>query len=265
MKATQRRVRIDLGYDGTDFFGSQRQRVVRTVQLVVEQTLSHLTGEDVTIALAGRTDRGVHAVGQVASGSVRWRQDVESLRFAVDSLTPNDVTIQAVRDVSDSFHARFDAQEREYRYRIWNARTPPTLLRRFAWHVRSELDVERMNTAAAMLIGRRDFSSFAGAGLGVPGSVVDCSRSLIAAEWRRIDQDWERGAADDCLLEFRVRADRFLPHMVRNIVGNLIEVGRGTKSVDWFTSMIAARDRRVADPPAPPHGLVLWSVAYPEG
>ncbi len=258
-------VRIDLGYDGTDFYGSQRQASVRTVQQVVEDGLRRLTGTTTSIDLAGRTDRGVHAVGQVASSSVRWRNDQESLRYALDSVTPHDVSILALSEAPDGFHARFDARAREYRYRVWCGHQPPILMRRYAWHVRHPMSVERMNEAAKLLIGRHDFASFAGAGLGVPGSPADCSRQMSVAIWSEAPAGWERGSDDVRVLEFRVRADRFLPHMVRNIVGNLVEVGRGTQSVEWFAHVLESRDRRVAAAGAPPQGLALWSVEYPAG
>lgn len=264
MAPNVRNFRFDLGYDGTDYFGSQRQRGVRTVQQVVEDALSRLTNEPVRLALAGRTDRGVHAVGQIASGRVRWRRDAEALRYALDALTPADITIVGARAVSDDFHARFSASGREYRYRVWNAAAPPTLTRRFCWHDRAGLDLERLNEAAAALIGNRDFSSLAGAGLGIPAATVDCRRMVTIAEWRIVPVEWE-WRPDARVLEFRVKADRFLPHMVRNMVGSMVEVGHGTRTVEWFEAMLSARDRRIAAPPAPPHGLVLWSVEYPEG
>lgn len=235
------------------------------MQQVVEEALSRLTGSPATINLAGRTDRGVHAVGQVASTTIRWRRDAESLRYALDSLTPEDVSIIAVSEITEGFHARFDARSREYRYRVWNETAPPVLMRRYTWQVRQPLSVERMNEAAAILIGRNDFSSFAGAGLGVPGSPADCKRELSVAKWTDGPRGWERGNDDERILEFRVRADRFLPHMVRNIVGNLVEVGREARSVEWFANVLASRDRRAAAAGAPPQGLILWSVEYPTG
>ena len=257
-------MRIDLGYDGTAFYGSQRQRDRRTVQQVVEEALSRLSSREVELAFAGRTDRGVHAVGQVASGEVAWRRDDESLRFALDSLTPEDVTITGVRQADSQFHARFSARSREYRYRIWNGPVPPVLVKRYAWHVRTDLDVRLMSSAAELLIGEHDFSSFAGAGLGVPWSPVDCVRTVFQSEWRLSANDWERDVSEAQILEFRIRASGFLPHMVRNVVGNLFAVGRGQRSLEWFASVLAERDRRVAEAPAPPNGLVLWSVEYPE-
>ena len=264
MNAEYRHVRIDLGYDGTDFFGSQRQRDRRTVQQVVEEGLGQLTNQDVQLAFAGRTDRGVHAVGQVASGTVAWRRDEESLRFALDSLTPADVSITGVHWVDERFHARFSAATREYRYRIWNDPLPPILVKRYAWQIRESLDVTAMSNAARQLLGEHDFSSFAGAGLGVPWNTVDCARTVFHSEWRLLPNEWERDSSRVQVLEFGIRANGFLPHMVRNIVGNLSAVGRGLRSVDWFATVLADRDRRLAEAPAPPNGLVLWSVKYPE-
>jgi tRNA pseudouridine38-40 synthase len=260
VSAGARHVRIDLGYDGTDFYGSQRQSDQRTVQQEVEAALKRLTNKDVRLAFAGRTDRGVHAVGQVASGSICWRRDDESLRYALDSLTPGDISITGVRTVDEVFHARYSARARVYRYRIWNGPTPPVLLRRFVWHERAELNLAAMNAAARSLIGEHDFATFAGAGLGVPGSGTDCTRVVSTAAWRQIADEWEPGGT---IFEFEIRANGFLAHMVRNIVGNVCEVGRGRATTEWFEGVIAERDRREAAAPAPPHGLVLWSVEYP--
>jgi len=263
MAAIVRRYRIDLGYDGTDFYGSQRQRGVRTVQEVVEDGLSRLSNGAVSLSFAGRTDRGVHAIGQVASVDLRWQRNAEALRYALDEKTPPDVSIVGVRPVGAGFHARFSASQREYHYRVWNAAVPPVLSRRFCWHVRADLDLTRLNDAAAALVGRKDFASLAGDGLGVPTSLADCTRRVTLAEWRALPEEWDRASSQ--FLEFRVRADRFLPHMVRTMVGNMVEVGHGIRTTEWFESMLAARDRRVAVAPAPPQGLVLWSVEYPEG
>ncbi|HEX7103880.1 MAG TPA: tRNA pseudouridine(38-40) synthase TruA [Nitrolancea sp.] len=260
MAAGIRHVRIDLGYDGTAFFGSQRQSERRTVQQEIEVALKQLTSRDVRLAFAGRTDRGVHAVGQVASGSLAWRRDDESLRFALDSLTPDDVSITGVQTVEEGFHARYSARSRVYRYRIWNGPTPPAMLRRFVWHQRAELNLAAMNAVAQRLIGEHDFASFAGDGIGVPGSGVDCTRTVLAASWRSLTDQWEPGGA---ILEFEIRANGFLPHMVRNIVGNICAVGQDRARPEWFEGVIARRDRRQAEPPAPPQGLVLWSVEYP--
>ncbi|HEX3723875.1 MAG TPA: tRNA pseudouridine synthase A, partial [Nitrolancea sp.] len=225
MTAERWHFRIDLGYDGTDFFGSQRQRDRRTVQQVVEEALSRLSNHDVRIDLAGRTDRGVHAVGQVASGEVSWRGEEESLRYALDSLTPDDVSILGVSRASDRFHARFSARSREYRYRIWNGPYPSTLLKRYVWHCRDDIDIVAMSDAAELLQGEHNFAAFAGAGLGVPWSAADCVRTVFASDWRLVPNEWEVGTSGSRLLEYRIRATGFLPHMVRDIVGSLCAVG----------------------------------------
>jgi tRNA pseudouridine38-40 synthase len=134
------------------------------------------------------------------------------------------------------------------------------LLRRFVWHERAELNLAAMNAAANSLIGEHDFASFAGDGMGVPGKGTDCTRIVSTATWRQIANEWEPGGT---LFEFEIGANGFLAHMVRNIVGNLCEVGRGRETPEWFEGVIARRDRRQAGAPAPPQGLVLWSVEYP--
>lgn len=264
MKPAARPFRIDLGYDGTDFFGSQRQPGVRTVQGVLEDAGTRLTGEPVTIAMAGRTDRGVHAVGQVASCRLVWRGSERELTRALDALTPDDVVIYRVRGAPDEFHARYSARFREYRYRVWECPVAPVLLRRVVWWVRSPLDVRAMGIAAGEITGRRDFASLAGSGAGVPGSGISTERTVFAAEWREVPQAFEGPQSRGRLLEFRIRADGFLPHMVRNLVGCLVQIGRGERPPEWLGLLLAARDRRLAGAPAPPHGLALWRVGYDE-
>jgi tRNA pseudouridine38-40 synthase len=252
-------VRIDVGYDGRNFYGSQRQALGRTVQSELEGVLKTVTGEDVRLAFAGRTDRGVHAAGQVASGKVTWRKDLEHLRHALDSLTGDDLVIFRVDEVDDHFHARFSAVRREYRYRVFVSSRAPVLLRGFAWWIRKSIDLDIMNDASRILIGHHDFRSFAGAGVGTRHSTVDTRRLLDLAEWHTLSNQLEPSGA---LVEFRVRANAFLPHMVRNITGALIEVGTGSHEPKLIESLLAERDRKQAPSPAPPDGLTLWSVEY---
>lgn len=259
-----RRYRIDFGYDGSEFFGSQRQAGKRTVQSVLEDALSRLANDNVTVALAGRTDRGVHAVGQVASTQLSWSRSDETLRYGLQSLTPSDVVVTAIQEVEERFHARFDAREREYRYRIWQGLTPPIMLARYVWHVRTELDLNAMTQASGNLPGRRDFSAVAGAGVGVPGSETNCERHVFQADWREVPQEIEPGSGSGTLLEFRIKANAFLPHMVRNIVGDLVAIGRRERTPVWIDEILQGRDRRAGAPTAPPQGLVLWKVSYSE-
>ncbi|HLI51992.1 MAG TPA: tRNA pseudouridine synthase A, partial [Thermomicrobiaceae bacterium] len=164
-----RRYRIQFGYDGTHFHGSQIQPGVRTVQGELEVAAGRITGHPVQFAFAGRTDRGVHALGQVASGDLSWRSTPEQLARALQAVTPDDIVVQRVTLVNDRFHARFSARSREYRYLIWTGPIPPILSRGWVWHIRRALDCPAMNAAGAMLLGEHDFASFAGDGLGVPG------------------------------------------------------------------------------------------------
>ncbi len=259
-----RTFRIDLGYDGTDFWGSQRQPGRRTVQGELEAALAALTGQAAPVTLAGRTDRGVHAVGQVASVAVRWRRSPRELARGLDALTPDDLAVYGAHEVEEGFHARFSARRREYRYRIWEGERPPLLLRRYVWQVRRPLDLPAMQAAAASLVGRRDFAAVAGSGTGVPGAGVETTRRVRAAEWRVLPQRIEPTGREGRLLEFAIEADAFLPQMVRNIVGDLVAIGTGRRPIDWMASLLEARDRRRGEAPAPPHGLVLWRVSYDE-
>lgn len=258
----ERRVfRIDLGYDGADFAGSQVQPGVRTVQGVVEEALARLTDEPVRLALAGRTDRGVHAVGQVASGSLRWERPVEALAAGLRALTPPDVAIYRVALAPAGFHARYDAVAREYRYRIWSGAPPPLLLRGAVWHQRRPLDLQAMVRAAEALPGEQDFAAVAGSGVGVPWAEIDRRRRVISAHWVALEQPIEPGEGAR-LLEFRIVAGGYLPQMVRNIVGDLVLIGRGERPVGWLAELLRGHDRRLGAAPAPPEGLVLWHVSY---
>jgi tRNA pseudouridine38-40 synthase len=254
--------RIDLGYDGTAFWGSQRQNGVRTVQADLEAVLEHVTGEPTAAIFAGRTDRGVHAVGQVANARLMWGRDSEALARALMALTPEDIGIYRVRRVDERFHARYAAREREYRYRLWNGSRPSVLLRRYVWHVRRPLEVEAMREAAGSLVGEHDFASFAGAGTGQPASGVNCVRSMRAAAVEIETATLEPLGPETRLVEIRVTANAFLPHMVRNIVGSLVAIGLGERDRNLIADLLRARDRRLAPAPAPPTGLALWRVTY---
>ncbi len=256
---SERHVRIDLGYDGRHYYGSQRQPNVRTVQEELERTIAGITQQEPRLAFAGRTDRGVHAIGQVASGSVSWTGDLERLRHAIDSRSPEDLRVYRVSDAEDGFHARFSASRREYRYRVLRSDLAPVLLRGLMWPVRKSIDLNRLNDASKRLVGERDFRSFTGAGQGAGSATTNTKRSLDVAEWRRLDNLIEPGGE---LYEFRVRANAFLPHMVRNLAGALIEIGTGERPAEWIDELLERRDRTIAPPPAPPEGLILWSVEY---
>jgi tRNA pseudouridine38-40 synthase len=259
---------LTISYDGTDFAGSQRQPGVRTVQAVVEAALAGLFGRAEPTTFAGRTDRGVHAAGQVV-GCADRRADLTErvLRDALNARLPADVGVLEVERRGADFHARYDARWRAYRYRVWTG-GPAPLARRYVWRQGGSLDPEAMDEAAGRLVGRRDFASFAGGGEGVPWSERrrrprGTERTLFGCRCVEIPAWWTGGeGASGRVVEVRVVADGFLPQMVRNLAGALVEVGRGAKGPAWLDEVLAAKDRRIGVATAPAHGLTFWRVGY---
>jgi tRNA pseudouridine38-40 synthase len=253
------RLRLTLAYDGAAFAGSQIQPGQRTVQGVVERALSTLDGQPVRAVFAGRTDTGVHALGQVAHADVHRTRESDTWRQGLNGILPPDVRVTNAIIVSDRWHARYDAIWRGYRYTIWNGEVQPPLLRGTTWHRRSPLDVAAMDGAARALIGEHDFAAFAGAGKGVPQRDAKTVRTMRVAEWTA-----ERSpeAVAGLALVFTIEGNGFLPHMVRNLVGSLTVIGAGDAPVSWMETLLRGRDRRFAAPTAPPHGLSLWQVRY---
>jgi tRNA pseudouridine38-40 synthase len=249
-----RRVRITLGYDGTEFFGSQSQPGRRTVQRELEQVLRRLSPRTERTVFAGRTDRGVHAVGQVVSADVAWRETDVELRDALNAIAPVDLAIVDVESVADTFHARYDAISREYRYRIVVSDVPPVLERRYVWWRRAEVDGERCASACRRFVGEHPFGTFAGSGRSQTHDADELVRHISQCEWIAIDDGGRH--------ELRVVANGFLPQMVRNFVGAIVQVGTGRQDPEWIDALIAANDRRVLGDAAPPQGLALWRVRY---
>jgi tRNA pseudouridine38-40 synthase len=242
-----RKYKAVVEYDGTDFFGFQVQAEGRTVQSELEAALGELAGRRVRVVGAGRTDSGVHAKGQVIAFSLAWRHDPEALRRAINARLADDVALLHVEPVAQDFHPRYDAVRRHYQYRILSRGQRSPLERRYAWHVRKPLDVPAMNRAACVLVGEHDLATF-----GRPPQGANTRRRVFRAEWRR----------HDSLVMFDIEANAFLYRMVRSIVGSLVLVGRGELSERQFGDLLAARNRSVAGPTAPPHGLYLMAVHY---
>ncbi len=237
-------------YDGTDFAGWQAQPGGnRTVQGVLGDALRSITGAAVVLHGAGRTDAGVHAEGQVAHVALTTRLAPEALRRALGALLPKDVAVLRVLAVPDAFHARRDARSKLYRYRLWTGPTRSPLRERNSLWIRAALDLEAMRAAARDLVGTHDFSSFRAAGSAVPTSV----RTLICATING-------NCGGEVALDFE--ATGFLRHMVRNLVGTLLEVGQGRRPAASMPALIAARDRGLAGPTAPAQGLTLVQVRY---
>ena len=239
--------RLVVEYDGGEFHGWQLQPDTRTVQGTLEAAVGRLLGHPARVAAAGRTDAGVHAAGQVVCFEAAEELSVDTVRRALNALTPRDLVVRAVDVVPDSFDPRRSACWRRYEYRIWNRRTPSPFWRRYAWHIPWDLDAERMHTAAAELLGEHDFTTFRAAGCDAAHPI---RRVLVSTVTRR-----------DAMIVYRVEATAFLRHMVRNIVGTLVEIGSGRRPPAMAT-LLAARDRGQAAATAPAHGLCLTDVGY---
>ncbi len=244
------RFRLTVEYDGGGFRGWQRQRDgIVTVQGVLESALARLCGHEVCVLGAGRTDSGVHARGQVAHfDTVRPREAWVLLR-ALNVMTPEGVTVLAVEEVEEAFHARFSAVYREYQYRILAGRSAaPALDRRRVWHHPRSLDVDRMRDAALVLLGTHNFSAFRAAFCQSKDPVRTISRMEVEAVGAEI--------------QLRVGANGFLQHMVRNIVGTLALIGRGDRPPSVMEEILCSQDRTKAGPTVPPWGLYLDRVLY---
>jgi tRNA pseudouridine38-40 synthase len=262
-------LKLVLAYDGRSFFGSQRQDGKRTVQGELEQAIEDVVGFPVPVYLAGRTDQGVHAVGQVASlADHRPELRDQTVQKALNAHLPDDLAVTAVERRPLGFHARYDARWREYRYRLWTGVRQP-IAAGFVWQRPGTLDRDAMSAAALKLIGTHDVASFAGGGEGVPGSdrqsrARGTTRTILVCEVRRICPWWGSADPTGTLLEVRIAADGFLPRMVRSVMGALAEIGRGARPETWIDELLASRDRRLGPITAPAHGLTLWRVGYDE-
>jgi tRNA pseudouridine38-40 synthase len=260
-------LKLTLAYDGSGFRGSQRQLNGRSVQEDLETALFRLNGREMRIALAGRTDSGVHAIGQVASvEDARPEMSEERMVRAINAHLPEDLAVLGCERKASTFHARFDATWREYRYRIWWG-SPQPLLRDRVWQRTSPLDLEAMTAGAGALHGPVDLSSFAGLGAGVPGAEFRSGargtvRTIRHCSVREIEPWWGIAPGAGSGVEIRIVADGFLPHSVRTIASALADIGSGRRSADWIGQLIELADRRHGPQTAPPHGLVLWRVGY---
>lgn len=245
-----RNFKLTIEYDGTRYSGWQRQAAAPTVQAEIEKALGTLTRTAVVLLGAGRTDAGVHALGQVASFRCDTRLDPDQLLRGLNSLLPPDIAILDCRRVPEDFHARFSARSKTYRYRVLNRAVRSAVDRHTCWFIHTPLDLSAMQAAALGVIGRRDFKAFESTGSPRAHTV----RNVTAAEWVR-----DPGSG---LLLFQIEADGFLRCMVRNLVGTLVAVGRGKMEPARIAAILDSRDRRQAGPTAPARGLFLVEVRY---
>ncbi len=252
-----RNIRLIVAYDGTDYFGWQRQPNVPTIQACLESAIEKTVTERVTLYGSGRTDAGVHAQNQVANFTTANSIPTDGLAKALNNLLPPTVRVKSALDVAESFHARHGARGKIYLYRILSAPVASPFVSRFVHHYPYPLDRKRMAAAAPLLVGEHDFTSFAsslGAVREPPLQKRDNVRSIFSSRilWR----------PRTSILAYEVRGSGFLHHMVRNIVGTLIEVGRGKLAPRDVLQILEARDRSRAGPTAPASGLCLVKVEY---
>ncbi len=250
------RVRLTVAYDGGGFHGFAAQPGLRTVAGVLTEALERVLRHDVDLVVAGRTDAGVHAWGQVVSfDTTAARFDPRHLQRTLNKLCGPPIAIRAVDEAAADFDARFSALSRRYRYTVLNRAVPDPFLRTTAWHVADPLDLGALRLGCDALIGEHDFSSFCRRPK--QPRPTDAPASLVR---RVIDAGWKAMGAD--VLRFEIEANAFCHQMVRSVVGTLVEMGGGRLRPGEMAAIVAARDRAVAGTVAPPHGLCLWEVRY---
>lgn len=241
-----------MAYDGTDYAGWQVQLGQKTLQGTLEAALTKITGETIRVTASGRTDSGVHALGQVVSFDTESRLPPDVFQRALNADLPHDMAVLDAAEAPPGFHAIRDAVRKRYRYVLHDGPVPNVFRRQYAWHYRQRLDAEAMHRAAQALLGTHDFRSFESAWPQRTSSV----RTITDIQ---VQRGFDR---DDNLIALEVEADGFLYNMVRAIVGTLVEVGRGNRPEAWPGEVLVAQDRRVAGMTAPAHGLFLVRVEY---
>ena len=255
-------LKLTLAYEGTRFVGWQRQAEGTSIQGLLEGILSDIDDAPVAVAGAGRTDAGVHALGQVASCRVSGLLDADTLRRALNARLPADVRVLAIDQMPEEFHARFSAKTKRYRYVLANGPLVSPFAARLAWQVSRRLDVAAMQQAAAHLVGTHDFSAFQSTGTDVPHGVRTVTLAQVADVTDGPPTPLPAEAVPGGrLLAFDVAADGFLRHMVRALAGTLVEVGLGRREPD-LRPLLASTNRALAGPTAPAHGLWLVEVNY---
>ena len=252
--AVTKTFKLTIAYDGSGFVGWQRQASGTSIQGLLEDACRELDNRDVAVAGASRTDAGVHALRQVASMTLERDVDAERVVRAINARLPEAVRVLDAVEVPAGFHARFHARSKTYRYRIWNRDVMTPFERSYAWHVPApHLDIDAMAEAARLLEGRHDFAAFQATG----ATTYTTERALLSSRVHRGSD-----GAPDALITYDVSAAGFLRHMVRTIVGTLVEVGRGRQPAVWVKDVMASRDRSRAGSTAPAQGLFLVDVEY---
>lgn len=236
-------------YDGTEYCGWQRLKDAPSVQEEVEKALSSVANHSIELTCAGRTDSGVHGIGQVVHFESDAVRDEKAWRMGCNTNLPDNIVLRWVQPIDDSFHARFSAQSRRYRYIILDHKIRPAILHKKACWYRDSLDEKRMHDAAQFLLGENDFSSFRAAGCQAKHAMRELQSITVSRDGKFVYVD--------------IVANAFLHHMVRNIVGSLFEVGDGRRPIEWFSELLKVKDRTKAGITAPACGLYFVSVEYP--
>ncbi len=241
-------IKLKLQYEGTNYAGWQRQNDVNTVQENIETALEKLTGEDIKLIASGRTDKGVHAIEQVANFKTRSPIPGEKYKIAVNAFLPDDISILDSEEVGMRFHSRFDAKGKVYKYKVYNGKRPRALYRNFYYHYPYDIDLEKIIEASKYFLGTHDFKSF---------MARDCS----ATNTRRTIDTINVKKIDECI-EFEIRGNSFLRYMIRIMVGTLLEIGAGKIEIEDLTGIIEGKKRKYAGITAAAHGLYLEKVFY---
>jgi tRNA pseudouridine38-40 synthase len=255
-----RNIKLIIEYDGTDYEGWQSQRSGRTIQDVLSERILALTGEKPNLIAAGRTDAGVHALGQVASFKTESALEATIIKRALNATLPGDIAVLDASDADESFNARHSASGKTYFYNILSNSRAPVFLRRYAWGISGKIDIDAMAGAGEFLKGKMDFSAMRGAGCGAKTTV----REVYELKVELVKEfGFFTATFGGDLIKITLTADAFLRHMVRNIVGTLVDAGRGRIPPSAVGGIVESKDRRHAGATAPPQGLFLEKVIYP--
>lgn len=253
------KMKLLIEYDGTAYHGWQIQKNKPTIQNIIEENILRITGEKTKVIGASRTDAGAHAFGQVAAFKTQSMLEPETIRKALNAVLPFDIRIREISEVNDSFHPRYDAIKKSYFYIIANQRLSSAFLYRYTWIVQQTLEQSFMNEAVQVLIGKHDFSAFQGTGSSIKTPIRDVF-SFSIKDLKSLDFMTTRFKGN--FIKIRIEANGFLRHMVRNIVGTLVEIGRGRISSHEMKDILKSRNRRLAGPTAPANGLFLEKIVY---
>jgi tRNA pseudouridine38-40 synthase len=256
-----RYIKVLLEYDGTNYHGWQSQKSGRTIQDILKARVREITGEDGRLTGASRTDAGVHALAQVAVFGTESLLSVEVLMRALNAKLPPDIRVLDVEETGENFHPRYRAIKKSYFYILSEDRLLSAFLQRHVWRVGTKLDTDGMEKAASLIVGEHDFSSFRASGCGSRHPL----RTVYTTDITRLAElSFMTAAIKGSFIKIRIEANAFLRHMVRNIVGTLVEVGRGKMSIETFEHVLKSCDRTKAGPTAPAHALFLEKLFYPE-